>query len=577
MNSNIVMGCPMSIIITCVFYFFSIILLLYSLKIRLGSRFKKNSDLPLTAKQFPECTAWDGSKMRCLIGQAQALSTLTWADKPPLLGGTIQELDLKTLRDLPTFKNVQYLVKSGLFIKDAHFSTLLKQSQSDLQNGVGYTSMTRQALEKASLKTSKKILLADVGEEMGVTAFAKKQIAEGSLLIYGGICGPIQKDRSHSIAMKVHGDFGVEAVEIRDLAAHFAHLPTESFVKNNLSFLSPYNQTRIAKANFMAVTIYLTDLRIMATALKATRTIEKDEILGFPYGDNAFPHLKAAPRYTEISGKLIPQLYEFCMVCVFHNELNVTFKTSWKDLQTRLLKFKSGEEGKKEIIVTCPEAQYAMVLGQSALIELMKNMGKAQATVQADFIINRECIKQVAAILSSTLCCAQQIYRLEKQGKSGWVMNLSDTEMMKMAALRLMIPFSAERFEHYSEKLNKAKMSQYYSLQDNNDFYFCFPIATCYAIAKQWSQVPPTPMLTTADRKTNASLAPASTLSTAPATMTASKSTLTSEDKKALKDPAPMVFSQSNPAQTSEQPTAPAFVKKKARRRHRKLLAARTS
>lgn len=366
-------------------------------------------------------------------------------------------------------------------------------------------SMSMAEITKGSIDTSQKICLANVGEEVGMSAFAQATIHEGEIILYAGKAIPIQNGDMRKVTktpylfsfrdQKGVNRFIVDAEQFRNLAGWIGHLPSRSYVNKNISAES---SQKIETANFEQIWVWVTDYDILLPVYIAIREIEPKEFLGVDYNTDLYWTVRNVfPRYMEKFGKLIPKeevRYNRFTVNFSHPDLDLTFSKTMT-LQEVEKDFPLQREPANRFKFMYEDSQKIMLILEQPAFELLnQKKGLPNVNIEAQGYLTIPMIQQVARLSAEVL---GQVFKAHLHPIHPFLIDMKNDNYTVIYNCKLPHKvFNAARdnlrarhlAQHFKCLLFKEKGVCSFLCGDRNSYTFTINIIECYELAKKYRQ-----------------------------------------------------------------------------------------
>lgn len=280
------------------------------------------------------------------------------ADKPPALGGKVHYISKTDFE-----KKFNFTFREGIFAPENFYTPELQaEMHQHLQEEKIQRTMDKTGLEALEEKLAdrlthplEKVCVCHMGEDVGWGVFALDTIEAGEIIcVYSGVIGHVTASGDYANAWVRNRQYKVDAKELGGIARFMQHLPmdwdrqlqlyVEAAYKSlsqeilhrpgidtkirqhmqqvlapfracdgeldNLCFTNASVRETLATVNLKLY--HLSYQGVPVDVMVAERTIEKGQLMGWPYGLAYWQQLGKAPRYfTQLGGLIDPANYHY--------------------------------------------------------------------------------------------------------------------------------------------------------------------------------------------------------------------------------------------------------------------------
>lgn len=427
---------------------------------------------------------------------------VVFAESPPARGGIYEKVTLKRFNEMPQFKSVMFT--NSIVTTEADLKQVQEISKEIIKTSpeiVGYSMLLSELLEM-TLNTSKRIRLADVGEEVGFSSFAAGKIMKGEALLYSGKLVLLNGDPS-SVKISPYifrlankqgvAQFAIVASEYRNFAGWIAHSPSVPYLEKNIDNF----RGKIAAANFVSSWVWVKDLEILLPIYVATRDIESNEILGVDYNTETYWFSRGIlPRLMDNYGLLIP-----IEDVIYKNTFKFTIYHP--DFKFELSNTLSWNKMREEPEVSLEKHNYhfyyvesmkvIFVLDKKGFLELQQQKGLPEVRVEAQGYLTLNIMLKVADKSASIL---GKTFRQYLNKKNPFKIDLTNEKFALIFNCSLPQKVYQEGCENLktNDIIKKFKAFKFRVknkcsfLCGSQDVYsFSITLADCYDLAKKWN------------------------------------------------------------------------------------------
>lgn len=436
--------------------------------------------------------------IRVVAFEPYRLDKIHWASAPPLLGGKMEELNLKEFQERTNAIFLGSLCFENETAKKDYlrFSNAIKQ-RLDAKN-VDVSSITSETLKKQSRGMAKKIVYAPQ-KEFGVNTFANAFIKKGEQCLYCGCATLVQSLNAYSASVSVpispgkFAKFYTDAQNVRDSSGWFPNLPSLESIEE-YEFTN-YDVSKVATANMEGKVYWLSDVNMFVYVLVAKTDIKKGEIIGFDYGyeRGGWSNLNVFPKLVEKTGSVIPvEKYHYKSI-KFNiqglNKVTLGLELSYKELSLRV------KTSTPLVIVL--EHYYIPFSNQArcAVLEKPETLRKifedshntALLNIEADVFLTNDILYKMEDILSEKMleCGISQFNQDTMENFLGktisvpkWRVNYETCEFISEKS------FSPQEKVEIGEKLKKAAVEHKFKVDSKGRYLLLIDLSQSYLLAK---------------------------------------------------------------------------------------------
>ncbi len=373
-------------------------------------------------------------------------------------------------------------IAETVYVKESDLQKWQQDSLDLLREGGVSRKMASQTLSKLIHESHQKLCLFDVGDGVGYSCKAAAKIKKGTLFLYAGeaylagLHANVNIPASvylYAFAKRADHSVGVDAKFSGGLARWIMHLTGTAAEKG------------IKCNNLASYPIYLTDKKMVIPCLIAESDIEKDEVLGYNYNEQAFfKELRIPVRYVNNTGKLM-EVDELELTLELQNMLDKTFKSIKMTIPWSMIKsyLEDPNPQNRYCMIRGKTKDYnlCMVLAETGMKKLMKYYRKTKyVAIEADQYLDTKIIDSLAQKILNFMLkhCQhpffQQCLRYIKQNKT-WVIDCSQPGILIFDSG---IPMKLHTY--FEDLLQKIDFSEVITIIPQEE-YFAFGIGTAQA------------------------------------------------------------------------------------------------